>query len=66
MNIFLKKNKIKNCNFRYSLLLENKINKKNDILIFVKSKKSDIYRRLKKRKNFNSKLLQNLKKFNYP
>ena len=39
------------------LLLENKINNKNDILIFVKSKKSQILKRLIKRKNFNKRLL---------
>ena len=37
--------------------MENKINKKDDILICVQSKKSEILRRLKKRKNFNQKLL---------
>ncbi len=37
-------------------MLENKINKKKDILIFVQSKKSDILKRLKKRKNFSQKL----------
>jgi dephospho-CoA kinase len=66
MNIFLKKNKNKKIVILdIPLLLENKINKKNDILIFVQSKKSDILKRLKKRKNFNKKLLKNLKKFNY-
>ena len=44
------------------LLLENKINKKTDILIFVDSKKSDIYKRLKKRINFNKKLFNEFKK----
>ena len=44
------------------LLLENKINKKKDILIFVESKKSEVLRRLKKRKNFNTKILNNFKK----
>ena len=43
------------------LLLENKINKKSDILIFVDSKKKDILRRLVKRKNFNKKLFNLLK-----
>ena len=43
------------------LLLENKINKKSDILIFVDSKKKDILRRLVKRKNFNIKLFNLLK-----
>ena len=44
------------------LLLENKINKKKDILIFVDSKKNDILRNLKKRKNFNFKILNKFKK----
>ena len=48
------------------LLLENKINKKNDILVFVKSKKLDILKRLKKRKNFNPKLLNKFKNVQLP
>ena len=48
------------------LLLENKINKKKDILIFVESKKSEILKRLKKRKNFNPKLLSKFKKIQLP
>ena len=67
MNIFLKKNKNKKIVILdIPLLLENKINKKNDILIFVKSKKSDILRRLKKRRNFNPKLLDRFKKIQLP
>ena len=42
-------------------MLENKINKKNDILIFVESKQSEILKRLKKRKNFNQKLFEKFK-----
>ena len=44
------------------LLLENKINKKKDILIYVDSRKNDILRNLKKRKNFNFKILNKFKK----
>ena len=63
MNDFLKKNKNKNfIVLDVPLLLENKINKKKDILVFVESKKSEILRRLKKRKNFNMKILNNFKK----
>ena len=63
MNIFLKKNINKKIIILdIPLLLENKINKKNDILVFVQSKKSDILKRLKNRKNFNSKLLRKFKK----
>ena len=62
MNIFLSKNKSKKIVILdIPLLLENKINKKNDILVFVESKKSDILKRLKKRKNFNLKLLNKFK-----
>ncbi len=43
------------------LLLENKINNKNDVLVFVDSKKSDILKKLKKRKNFNQKLYKKFK-----
>ena len=63
MNDFLKKNKQKKLVvLDVPLLLENKINKKKDILIFVESKKSEILKRLKKRKNFNFKILSNFKK----
>ena len=59
MNIFLSKNKNKKIIILdITLLLENKINKKNDILVFIQSKKSEIFKRLKKRKNFNLSLLK--------
>jgi len=67
MNIFLRKHENKKIIILdIPLLLENKINKKNDILVFVKSKKSDILKRLKKRKNFNSRLLNKFKKIQLP
>ena len=47
--------------FDIPLLIENKLNKKKDIIIFIKSKKSKILSRLKKRPNFNEKLIRNLK-----
>ena len=59
MNIFLRKNKNKKIVILdIPLLLENKINKKKDILVFVESKKSDIFKRLKKRDNFNKQLFK--------
>ena len=62
MNVFLSKNRNKNIVILdIPLLLENKINKKNDILVFVKSKKLEILKRLKKRENFNPKLLNKFK-----
>ena len=63
MNNFLKKNKNKKIVvLDIPLLLENKINKKNDVLIFVESRKLETLRRLKKRKNFNMKILNNFQK----
>ena len=62
MNIFLKKNINKKIIIMdIPLLLENKINKKNDILVFVQSKKNDTSKRLKKRRNFNFKLYKKFK-----
>ena len=43
------------------LLIENKLNKKKDVIIFVKSKKYKVLNRLKKRPNFNEKLIRRLK-----
>lgn len=63
MNVFLKKNKKKKIVvLDIPLLLENKINKKQDILIFIQSKKKDILKRLKKRKNYNIKLINKFRK----
>ena len=57
MNLFLKRNKNKKAVILdVPLLLENKINKKGDILVFVQSNKFDIQKKLKKRKNFDRKL----------
>jgi len=48
------------------LLLENKINKKKDILVFVDSKRNKILNKLKKRNNFNLKLIKKFKKIQLP
>ena len=67
MNIFLKKNKNKKIVILdIPLLLENKINRKNDILIFVNAKKTDILKKLEKRPNFNLALLRKFKKIQLP
>jgi dephospho-CoA kinase len=67
MNIFLKKNTNKKfVILDIPLLLENKINKKNDILIFVESKKLDILKRLKKRKNLNPILFKKFRNIQLP
>ena len=66
MRLFLKKNKLKKIVILdIPLLLENKINNKKDILIFVDSKKKDIEKRLIKRKNFNRKLFNRFKKIQF-
>ncbi|ETA70391.1 dephospho-CoA kinase [Candidatus Pelagibacter ubique] len=63
LKLFLKKNKSKKIVILdIPLLLENKINIKKDILIFVDSKKKDIEKRLIKRKNFDRKLFNKFKK----
>ena len=67
MRVFLRKNKHKKIVILdIPLLLENKINKKNDILVYVQSNKIDILTRLKKRKNFNSKLQKKFKIIQLP
>tara|TARA_Y100000996_G_C22458359_1_gene616926 strand:+ start:34 stop:603 length:570 start_codon:yes stop_codon:yes gene_type:complete len=67
MNAFLRKNKNKKIIILdIPLLLENKINNKKDILVFVESKKSDILKRLKKRDNFNEKLYRKFKDVQLP
>ena len=64
---FLKKNKNKKIVILdIPLLLENKINNKKDILIYIESKKSKILTRLKKRKNFNPRLLKKFKSIQLP
>ncbi len=64
---FLKKNKKKKIVILdIPLLLENKINNKNDVLIYVESKKKDILKKLKKRKNFNQNLLKKFKSIQLP
>ena len=64
---FLKKNKKKSAVILdIPLLLEGKINKREDILLFVQAKKKDIQKRLKKRHNFNLKIIKKLRKLQLP
>jgi len=66
MHIFLNKHKNKKIVILdVPLLLETKINKKRDILVFIQSKQSDILKRLKRRKNFNQKLLKKFRNIQY-
>ena len=67
LSTFLKKNeKRKAIILDIPLLLENKLNQKNDIIVFVQSKKSEIIKRLKKRDNFNLNLYNQFKKIQLP
>jgi dephospho-CoA kinase len=67
MNNFIKKNKNKKLIILdIPLLMENKINKKNDILIFVDAKKKEINKRLKKKLNINSEIVEKFKKLQLP
>ncbi len=62
LKLFLKKNRNKKfVILDIPLLLENKLNRKGDILIYVESKRADIIRNLKKRKNFNSRIMKKFK-----
>ena len=64
MNKFVKKNKKKKIIiFDIPLLLENKLNKKDYILVYVKANKTKIIKNLLKRKNYNFKIIKILKKF---
>ena len=66
LKLFLKKNKKRKIVILdIPLLLENKINNQNDILVFVESKKTDIEKRLIKRPNFNRKIINKFKKIQY-
>tara|TARA_B100001057_G_scaffold482825_1_gene558775 strand:+ start:2947 stop:3519 length:573 start_codon:yes stop_codon:yes gene_type:complete len=67
MNLFIKKNRNKKfIILDIPLLLENKIYKKNDILVFVLSKKKDVTKRLKRRANYNSVLIKRFKNLQLP
>ncbi len=63
---FLKKNKHKKIVvLDIPLLLENKLNEKKDVLVFVDSKLLSIEKKLKKRANFNRKLYNKFKKIQF-
>ena len=62
MNEFIMNNrKYKMIILDIPLFIENKLNKKKDIIIFINSKNSKVLKRLKKRRNFNQRLIKNLK-----
>ena len=62
MYSFIKKNKKRRIIILdIPLLIENKLNNKNDVLIFVKSNRKKVLSRLKKRRAYNKKLLKYLR-----
>ena len=67
LRFFLNKNKNKKfVILDIPLLLENKINKKSDILVYVQSRKVDISKKLTKRKNYNPVILKKFKEIQLP
>ena len=67
MKNFIKKNKKKIAVILdVPLLLEGKLNNKKDVLVFVEAKKKDVIKRLKKRGNYNVKLIKKLEKLQLP
>jgi len=61
-NFFKKNYKSKIVVLDVPLLIENKMYDKNFILIFVEAKKKNINKKLKKRSNYNRKLIDNFRK----
>ena len=67
MNNFLSKNKSKKIVvLDIPLLIENKINKKKDVLVFIDAKKKEIGKRLEKRRNINPQIIKKFKKLQLP
>jgi len=67
MNSFIKKNQNKKfVILDIPLLMENKINKKKDILVFIDANKREINKRLKNRPNSNLKIIAKFKKLQLP
>jgi len=67
MNDFIRRNKNKKfIVLDIPLLLENKMNRKNDIVVFINAKKNEINKRLKRRNKVNLKIIKKLKKLQLP
>ena len=68
MKKFIKLNKNKKILiFDIPLLIENKIYNKNKmVLVFVDAKKKDINKKLRKRKNYDERIIKKLRKFQLP
>ena len=66
LNIFLKKNKKEIIVILdIPLFLENKLNKKNDSIIYIQAKQKNIKKKLNLRKNYNKEILKKLKDLQY-
>ena len=66
LKIFLEKNKNKKIVILdIPLLIENKIFNSKDVLVFVESKKRDINKNIKKRPNFNVKIINMFRKIQF-
>ena len=67
LNKFLKKhNNKKAIVLDIPLLLENNLNKKKDVVVFIHSSQKERLKRIKNRKNFNNSVFQKLKKLQLP
>ena len=67
MSLFLKKNKKKKfVILDIPLYFENKLNMKNDIIVFIQSSQKNINKQLPKRNNYNVKLTQKLRQIQWP
>lgn len=66
LNFFLKSNRKKKCVILdIPLYLENKLNNKRDIIIFIKPKKIELQKKLRERRGFDNKLLKLFKKLQF-
>tara|TARA_B100000795_G_scaffold94952_1_gene69629 strand:- start:2510 stop:3079 length:570 start_codon:yes stop_codon:yes gene_type:complete len=67
MNYFIKNNKNKKIVILdIPLFLENKLNKKKDIIVFIEPDKKKLKKKLKKRKNYNYLLIKKLRDHQLP
>ena len=67
LNYFLIKNKKrKMVVLDIPLFIENKLNKQDDILVYIEAKKNDIQKKLKKRANYNETIFNNLRLIQLP
>ena len=67
MKLFLNKNKTQRCVvLDVPLFLENKLNKKGDVIIYIQSSQKNSAKKLKVRKNYNKKLIERFKQIQLP